>query len=562
MKKVLQQQDVIELLKRDRAVVIYKDNVLDVTNWLARHPGGDKAILHMVGKDATDEMLAYHGEDTVDQFLRWSIGKIEGPWVNLLPPIQGGIYTTTLNRGSSRLDRKLDNDGSDDTSMSSFLEPEQVEVQQTGGKSRLKTSATITPVVPQNVLVSEDNKDDLFPNYKGQTIIDPKILMEKYDNELTRQDILDLPPLDYETQNLLREEYTKLHQIVIDNGFYRCDYWNYIREIIKILSLFLYSLSFYKLGYHKISALILGFAWQQGTFIAHDAGHISITHNYQLDNIFGMLIADFFGGLSLGWWKKNHNVHHLITNDPVHDPDIQHLPFFAVSTRLFNNVFSTYYEHVFWFDAFAKVLVPIQNYMYYPILMFGRFNLYRLSWTYLIKGEGPKHGKAAWFRYFEFVGLSFFSYWYFYLMVYKNLDTNWARFQFLMISNMASFIVHVQITLSHFAMSTSDLGVSESFPMRQVRTTMDVDCPEWLDFFHGGLQFQAIHHLFPRLPRHNLRRVQPFVVDFCQNVGLKYSIYGFGTGNEIVIDKLADIAKQCSILLEATKKFEAHEFEL
>ena len=39
-------------------------------------------------------------------------------------------------------------------------------------------------------------------------------------------------------------------------------------------------------------------------FIAHDAGHIGITHNYQIDNIFGMLIADWFGGLSLGWWKE------------------------------------------------------------------------------------------------------------------------------------------------------------------------------------------------------------------------------------------------------------------
>ena len=94
-------------------------------------------------------------------------------------------------------------------------------------------------------------------------------------------------------------------------------------------------------------------------------------------------------------------------------------------------------------------------------------------------------------------------------------------------------LVHVQITLSHFAMSTADLGVSESFPSRQLRTTMDVDCPQWLDFLHGGLQFQAVHHLFPRLPRHNLRKAQKYVIDFCEEVGLPYSIYGFGKGNEI-----------------------------
>ena len=73
---------------------------------------------------------------------------------------------------------------------------------------------------------------------------------------------------------------------------------------------------------------------------------------------------------------------------------------------------------------------------------------------------------------------------------------------------------------------------------------------------HGGLQFQAIHHLFPRLPRHNLRKAQPFVIKFCEEVGLSYSIYGFGEGNEIVISRLADIGKQCSIFLDATKHYE------
>ncbi|PZQ65198.1 MAG: hypothetical protein DI553_12955 [Cutibacterium acnes] len=64
-------------------------------------------------------------------------------------------------------------------------------------------------------------------------------------------------------------------------------------------------------------------------------------------------------------------------------------------------------------------------------------------------------------------------------------------------------------------MSTIDLGESESFAQRQLRTTMDVDCPAWLDFIHGGLQFQAVHHLFPRVPRHNLRKVQFMIREFC-----------------------------------------------
>lgn len=83
---------------------------------------------------------------------------------------------------------------------------------------------------------------------------------------------------------------------------------------------------------------------------------------------------------------------------------------------------------------------------------------------------------------------------------------------------MLTFPLHVQITLSHFGMSTTDFGPSEPFPVKQLRTTMDVDCPEWIDWFHGGLQYQVVHHLFPRLPRHNLRQCVPLVRRFCQEL--------------------------------------------
>ncbi|KAK6200383.1 delta-8 sphingolipid desaturase [Scheffersomyces amazonensis] len=577
---ILSRADVIDLIAEGKAIVIYKKNVLNLTNWIRNHPGGDKAVYHMVGRDSTDEMNAYHSDETISIFSRWKIGEIDHYWENLLPPIQGGIYKKgqyqqeedeILVARTQSLDDKLD-DISSTSSLEETASPsltnespnETVDEFPTNYSAGYPKVNTVKPVVPQNILVTEENTNNLFPIdekvtetiAKKSAIVDPKLLMENYDNELTRQDILQLPALDYDTQQNLRDKYNELHETIIRNGFYTCDLWNYGRELIKIGSLMLYSFSFLKIGWLTLSAICMGSAWHQMTFIAHDSGHVSLTHNYQLDNLFGMIIADWFGGLSLGWWKRNHNVHHLITNDPVHDPDIQHLPFFAVSVRLFNNVYSTYYDNYLWFDKAAEFFIPFQKYLYYPILCFGRFNLYFLSWSHLIRGLGPRHGKAAWFRYFELAGLSFFFYWFFYLLVFKSIDGWGNRILYVLVSHIATMLVHVQITLSHFAMSTSDLGVSESFPSRQLRTTMDVDCPEWLDFLHGGLQFQAIHHLFPRIPRHNFRRVQPFVIKFCEEVGLPYSIYGFGEGNEIVISKLADIGKQCTIMLDCTKSYD------
>ena len=40
-------------------VIIVDGDVLRLDAWLKYHPGGEKTIMHMVGRDATDEVNAY-----------------------------------------------------------------------------------------------------------------------------------------------------------------------------------------------------------------------------------------------------------------------------------------------------------------------------------------------------------------------------------------------------------------------------------------------------------------------------------------------------------------------
>lgn len=52
-------RDEIEaLISEGRNIVIMHSQVIKVDPWLKYHPGGDKAMLHMVGKDASDEVDA------------------------------------------------------------------------------------------------------------------------------------------------------------------------------------------------------------------------------------------------------------------------------------------------------------------------------------------------------------------------------------------------------------------------------------------------------------------------------------------------------------------------
>lgn len=56
--QIISRQEVEILVKQGQTIVIYDDCVLRLDSWLERHPGGRLAILHMVGKDATDEIVA------------------------------------------------------------------------------------------------------------------------------------------------------------------------------------------------------------------------------------------------------------------------------------------------------------------------------------------------------------------------------------------------------------------------------------------------------------------------------------------------------------------------
>ena len=106
----------------------------------------------------------------------------------------------------------------------------------------------------------------------------------------------------------------------------------------------------------------------------------------------------------------------------------------------------------------------------------------------------------------------------------------------------------LQIVLSHFSRSTADLGVGESFPARQLRTSTDVICSPTIEWIHGGLHLQVTHHLFPRLPRHNLRAASLLVKEFAKEQGLEYAEFGFIDGNAEVRGVLRQVADQVKIV--------------
>jgi sphingolipid 8-(E)-desaturase len=469
---------------------------------------------------------------------KYQIGRIEGRWKNYLPPIQGGTFRPfshdeSLEDSDNGMEEVSATDGSRDPSPIFDEKPRM--------PHRRPHAVDRSSSVSSSSSITED--EDQF----GPSFLDSRT-REELDLDLAKY-----PALDQKTQDEIIRKYRLLNDRIRAQGLYNCNYSAYAFEVARYSFLFAMMLLCLRWGWYGLGGMFLGVFWHQLVFTAHDAGHMGITHNFVADTVIGIIIADFIGGLSLGWWKRTHNVHHIVTNHPEHDPDNQHMPFFAVCPKFLKSLYSTYHERLMPFDAFAKAVIPYQAYTYYPILTLGRFNLYVQSWIFLIRGLGPNKGPAWWTRWLELAGQVFFWIWFGYGILYKTIPTNWGRFAFVMVSHMVTMPLHVQITLSHFAMSTSDPGPDESFPQKMLRTTMDIDCPQWLDFLHGGLQFQAIHHLYPRIPRHNLRATQKLVQAFCSEVGIPYALYGFVDGNKEVIGRLNEVGRQAAILAKCQK---------
>lgn len=288
---------------------------------------------------------------------------------------------------------------------------------------------------------------------------------------------------------------------------------------------------------HLICAALMGFLWIESGWIGHDSGHYQIMSNVRLNRFAQVISGNCLTGISIGWWKRNHNAHHIACNSLDFDPDLQHMPMFAVSSKFFTSLTSCFYERKMNFDSAARFLVSYQHWTFYPVMCVARFNLFAQSILLLLsKKRVPNRGQ-------EILGILIFWIWFPTLVSFLP---NWGeRFMFVLTSFSVTGIQHVQFCLNHFSSSTY-VGKphGNDWFEKQTDGTLDITCSPWMDWFHGGLQFQVEHHLFPRLPRCHLRKVAPFVRELCKKHNLPYNSASFWEANLLTIGTLRTAALQ------------------
>ncbi|XP_060209563.1 acyl-lipid (9-3)-desaturase-like [Lycium barbarum] len=297
---------------------------------------------------------------------------------------------------------------------------------------------------------------------------------------------------------------------------------------------------------HLISGGLMGFFWIQSGWISHDLGHYQVMRTRRLNRFAQLLTANCLNGINFAWWKWRHNSHHIACNSLEYDPDLQHMPLFVVSSKCFNSLTSYYYNKKMTFDSFTRFLVSYQHWTFYPVMCVARIIMFVESYIFLLSKKNVPHLVQ------ELLGLV--SFWIWYPLLVSCLP-NWSeRIMFVFASSTVPGIQHVQFCLNHFSSKIYIAPLKgNDWIEKQIGGSLDISCPSWMDWFHGGLQFQIEHHLFPRLPRCQLRKVSPFVKDLCNKHGLPYNCASFLNANALTINTLRVAALQARDLTKPVR---------
>jgi fatty acid desaturase len=249
-------------------------------------------------------------------------------------------------------------------------------------------------------------------------------------------------------------------------------------------------------------AVFLAVVFAQVGFLAHDAGHRQIFTTRRANDLTGILLANLAVGLGYGYWVDSHNRHHAHPNQEGKDPDIG-FGALAFSSRQAGSR-----------GRLARAAYRYQAYFFFPLLLLTTLGLRVDSVVYLAsRTRRWRVGERLLFA-AHFVGYVGAVVW--------VLSPVKAVVFVLVHQGLLGLYLGISFAPNHKGMPILDADDESHFLRRQVLTSRNVRGGVLVDVALGGLNYQIEHHLFPNMPRPNLRRAQPIVRRFCLEHRLAY----------------------------------------
>jgi fatty acid desaturase len=266
-----------------------------------------------------------------------------------------------------------------------------------------------------------------------------------------------------------------------------------------VAGLFLLSNSWWLLLLAPVYAVVS----TQIVFIGHDAAHRQIARGSRNAALIGLVFGNLLSGLSYGWWVAKHNAHHAHPNDLEADPDV------AVGAFVFDHGQASRRKGV------GAFMTRHQAWLFFPTLLLEALNLHLSSVRALANKE---------LRFRTTEGVLLATNFVLYAALLATTMT-WPQALVFLVIHLGLFGVYLGCSFapSHKGMPILSAEQAADPLLRQVLTARNIRSGRVLDVVLGGLNLQIEHHLFPGMPRPNLRLAQPVVQQFCERHGVSYA---------------------------------------
>ncbi|MER7890047.1 acyl-CoA desaturase [Micromonospora sp. NPDC094482] len=251
-------------------------------------------------------------------------------------------------------------------------------------------------------------------------------------------------------------------------------------------------------------AAALAVIFAQAAFIGHDAGHRQICRTRRANDLVGLVHGNLMTGISYGWWVGKHNRHHAHPNTEGRDPDIavRPLSFTAEQARRQRGP--------------GAWLVRHQAWLFFPLLLLEAVHLHAISFRAMVSRRDRIRRRPV---EATLLALHFGGY---VAAVVTVLSPGQAVAFVLVNQGLLGLYLGSSFAPNHKGMPILAADDEVDYLRRQVLTSRNVRGGWFMDGLLGGLNYQIEHHLFPSMPRPNLRRAQPLIRDFCAQHDISY----------------------------------------
>jgi fatty acid desaturase len=242
----------------------------------------------------------------------------------------------------------------------------------------------------------------------------------------------------------------------------------------------------------------------QLAFVGHDAGHRQLFRSRRANDLVGLVHANLLVGISFGWWVPKHNAHHSNPNHEDLDPDI------SITALAFTA------DQASAKRGLVRLVARHQGWLFFPLLLLEAAHLHLASVKAVLRGG---HGRAN-----TVEGLLLVAHLAGYLTALVLVLSPAQALVFVAVQQgLFGLYLGCAFAPNHKGMATLTQADELDFLRRQVLTSRNVAGSRLVDWLLGGLNYQIEHHLFPSMPRPNLRRAQPLIRRFCQDHDLPYT---------------------------------------